>query len=316
MHESEFELIEHYFKPSAVARPDVATGIGDDGAVLRMPAQTDLQGVARRWLLGHDYDTDQDPRDVGHRLLAGAAAQLACLGVRPRWMLLSLGLTEEQAGAAWLSAFATGLASLARDLDIALAGGDTTRGPGLLWLQALGHARAQAPSDAKPQAGDLLYVAGPLGDAGLALLAACGELRLPGPVQRRVAPHLRQPQPALDASLAAASCATHVFPLQQGLLTDLGAYLRGHGLGATLYAEHLPLSTDMSAYLQPAGGCIVPLTSPDLSSLCIVVAADAQAELEQVMQAQAWPLQWVGAVESQRGLRCRQNGDGWVWSED
>jgi len=40
-HLGEFELIRRYFSRMGCARPDVLLGVGDDAALLRMPADTD-----------------------------------------------------------------------------------------------------------------------------------------------------------------------------------------------------------------------------------------------------------------------------------
>lgn len=42
----EFALIDRYFRAAGVPRADVVLGIGDDGAILRPPADCDLVAVS------------------------------------------------------------------------------------------------------------------------------------------------------------------------------------------------------------------------------------------------------------------------------
>ena len=57
-----------------------------------------------------------------------------------------LALTLPQADEAWLAEFAAGFAVLARGHEVALVGGDTTRGPLCVTVQLLGHgSSASAP---------------------------------------------------------------------------------------------------------------------------------------------------------------------------
>ena len=118
---NEFELIERHFGRAAPAREDITLGVGDDGALLRLPAGDAL--VAAQVTLAVDAAA---PESLAARLVERALARVACRGATPRWATLALTLPE--ADERWLRHFADALAAALDAHGIALVGGDTTRG--------------------------------------------------------------------------------------------------------------------------------------------------------------------------------------------
>jgi thiamine-monophosphate kinase len=167
---SEFALIERYFRVCGAQRPDVLAGIGDDAALLAVAPDADLVAATDTLVAGVHFPERSPPASIGHRALAVNLSDLAAMGARPAWALLALTLPEADEG--WLAEFAAGLGALARAHDVALVGGDTTRGPLCVTVQLLGHVpRGQALRRSGGRAGDALFVSGTPGDAaaGLAL---------------------------------------------------------------------------------------------------------------------------------------------------
>ena len=122
----EFDLIERFFAGRGPRRGDVRVGIGDDGALLDVPHARDVLAVAVSLPAGGDLDTT-DPRDLGRRALSAALSQLADRRAQPAWVTLSLTLPRADPG--WLQAFSEDFFELVTRHDVALVGGDTTRGP-------------------------------------------------------------------------------------------------------------------------------------------------------------------------------------------
>ena len=139
----EFELIDRYFRPlqgdGAARRADVIVGIGDDAAVLAVPAGQQLVAALDTLVEGVHFPVGSPAHSIGHRALAVNLSDLAAMGAEPAWYLLSLTLPE--VGEAWLPSSARGLGDLARRAGVALVGGDTTRGPLSLSVQVLGLVR-------------------------------------------------------------------------------------------------------------------------------------------------------------------------------
>src|SRR5207244_419046 len=99
---------------------------------------------------------------IGHRALAVNLSDLAAMGARPAWALLALTLPDADEG--WLAQFAAGFGALARAHEVALVGGDTTRGPLCVTVQLLGHV---------PRGEGLLGDAGKRADASRAGVEIC-----------------------------------------------------------------------------------------------------------------------------------------------
>jgi len=230
----EFDLIDRYFRDAAARRDDVLLGVGDDGALLCPKAGFDLVMVTDTLVEGTHFKAGASPRSIGHRALAVNLSDLAAMGATPAWALLALTLpaTEES----WIKEFADGFLGLARQHDLALVGGDTTRGPLSVTVQAIGyvpHGRGLRRSGAR--VGDVVWVSGTLGDAAAGLHDSNDYLR-----QRFDYP---RPRIALGESLL--EVASAAMDVSDGLLADLAKLTTASGVGATLEIESLPLSKEL-----------------------------------------------------------------------
>src|SRR5258708_24733036 len=154
-------------RTSAVLR----VGIGDDAAVVRPK-----EGV--EWVLTTDAFLENvhflrrlhPPEAVGYKALARATSDLAAMGARPRYFLLSLALPPSCTGK-WFDRFLEGMSRAARTFGLVLAGGDTTKNPlAAINLTVIGEVppgQAVLRSGARP--GNLTCVSGTLGEAELGL---------------------------------------------------------------------------------------------------------------------------------------------------
>src|SRR6185437_16295638 len=164
----EFDLIEVIRARVNVTRSDVALGIGDDAALLDVPAGQQLVACTDALVAGVHFPVGTVPEDIGWKALAVNLSDLAAMGAEPAWALLALTLPD--ADAAFVEHFADGFATLANQHAVALIGGDITQGPLAVTVTALGfvpHDLALTRSGAR--AGDAVFVTGTLGDAAGAL---------------------------------------------------------------------------------------------------------------------------------------------------
>ena len=163
-----FELIQRFFQPQTIKRDDVALSIGDDCALLTPPQDKQLVISVDTLVSGVHFYPDMPAFDLGYKTLAVNLSDLAAAGADPAWATLALTLPE--LNNTWLGEFSRGLLALAKEHQVEIIGGDTTRGPLTMTLQIHGFVppgAALTRHGAKP--GDEIYVTGTLGDAGLAL---------------------------------------------------------------------------------------------------------------------------------------------------
>src|ERR1700733_1296130 len=92
----EFELIRRYFSRLGPARADVLLGVGDDAAILRVADDVDLAAAVDTIVAGRHFPEDSDARSIGHRSLAVNLSDLAAMGARPAWAMLSLTLPRAE----------------------------------------------------------------------------------------------------------------------------------------------------------------------------------------------------------------------------
>jgi thiamine-monophosphate kinase len=300
---SEFDLIARYFRSAGPGRADVALGVGDDCALLRVPPGSLLAVSIDTLVAGVHFPVDTAAADLGHKALAVNLSDLAAIGAEPAWATLALTLPE--ADEAWLVQFSAAFQGLAARFGVELVGGDTTRGPLSITVQAHGfvpEAGALRRAGARP--GDLIYVTGELGDAGLALLALQQELQLPAADRVAVLQRLYRPAPRIAAGIALRAVASAAIDVSDGLAADLGHILAASGVGATLQVERLPISPVLARHFHAAGGWVLPLGAGDDYELCFTVPAVHQGLAEQALEAAGCPCTWIGLVEARPGLRC------------
>jgi thiamine-monophosphate kinase len=305
---SEFELIARFFAAQPSRRADVLLGIGDDCALLQVPAGCSLAVTLDLLVAGVHFLPDTDPEGLGHKALAVNLSDLAAMGAEPAWVTLGLSLPQPDEG--WLNAFCRGLFALADRYGVQLVGGDTTRGPLTITLQAHGFvpaAQALRRDGARP--GDIICVTGTLGDAGLALaqMTGCsdGGLDPSGFLRQR----LERPSPRIAQGLDLRGLASAAIDVSDGLAQDLSHILERSKLGARLWVERLPRSPEAVAAADAATGIALALSGGDDYELCFTVPPARLAAVR--ARAAGWDCRCteIGVIEAAAGLRCQwENG--------
>ena len=267
-----FEAVARAADPGAEVPPAGETWIGDDAAVVRLPAAagsgpmllaTDLvvEGV-------HVDLARGTAGDAGYKALMVAVSDLAAMGARPRYALASVAA----APGTDLEGLGGGLAEAAGDTGCLVVGGDLSTSPCLVVSVAvLGTLDGPGP-DARPMlrsgasAGDRVFVTGPLGAsaAGLRLLTV-GPIPPDGSTEGLVRAHRRpvaRIEEGVAARLAGASAAIDV---SDGLVADAGHLAQASGVGLAL--ADVPVAEGASVDEALRGGedyeLVVTTGSPD-----------------------------------------------------
>lgn len=306
---NEFNLIKKYLAPLTAARPDVICGIGDDAALLNMPAGYELAITTDTLVAGVHFIEEATPYDIGYKSLAVNLSDLAAMGATPAW--ITLALTLPHAKEDWLASFCNGLSQLARTYQVQLIGGDLTQGPLSITIQAMGfvpQGKALLRSKASPH--DLIYVTGAIGDAGLALKAFQEKNPLPKAFEEYFLQRLNRPEPRIEMGQALLSVAHAAIDISDGLAADLGHILEASKVGAIVFVDQLPLSKALKLALPPEKAIALALTSGDDYELCFTLPANKQQALDNQLSALPCRYTCIGEITAVPGLLLRyQNGN-------
>lgn len=208
-------------------------GPGDDAAVYRPRPGLDLVFTTDMMHEGRHFLRSYPPDAIGWKALARGLSDIAAMGARPEFALLSLALGS-WADAAWVEGFYDGFLALAAKHRVPLAGGDLARAEQTsLDVVVCGSVpKGMAVRRGGAHHGDLLYVSGQLGGGLLGLRAPENEA-----ARER---HLRpEPRVALGLALRKRAIPTAMMDLSDGLSTDLSRLLLASGAAAELDRELL-----------------------------------------------------------------------------
>lgn len=246
-HLNEFELIARYFdRPPR--DPDVAVGVGDDAAVVRVADGHELVLAVDMMVESRHFVPDTDPESLGHKVLAVNLSDIAAMGARPRWALLAGALPDSDAS--WLEAFSRGLFGLADEHGVTLIGGDTTRGPRNLCLTIVGEVPiGQAIRRKGAMPGDDVWVSGMLGDAMLALAVLQDRTTLSAIDFATARRRLERPEPRVTLGQALRGVASAMLDVSDGLTGDLAHILDASHAGAVVDVARVPRSSALAAKL-------------------------------------------------------------------
>jgi thiamine-monophosphate kinase len=242
---------------TSATQSSLVLGIGDDAAVIR--TASDKETVISTDLLVEEIDfqrTTAPPFLLGHKALAVSLSDIAAMGARPRWALLSLGVPEDVWQTDFVENLYEGLFALARRYDVRLIGGDTSRTTEKIVLDSIVMGECEKGSAVKrsgAQPGDQIFVTGSLGAAaaGLRLVWRGAQLanqnfgehdteNLDYLLLRQLRP---EPRVGWGIVLGQERLATSLIDISDGLSSDLNHLCTESAVGALIQAGQLPIDT-------------------------------------------------------------------------
>jgi thiamine-monophosphate kinase len=222
----EFDLID-WIQRNQAKSPLILTGIGDDLALLKWPANDLLLVGVDQVIDGVHFDSSvHSPEQIGRKVINRNLSDCAAMGCLPAAAVVAVALPKA-VSIEYAKQLYVGLRDAAGAHDCAIVGGDTATWDGKLVVSAtvLGRSDGVRPvMRGGAIAGNEIYVTGPLG----------------GSILGR---HLTfEPRVALGRKLA--SVATAMIDLSDGLSRDLGHICRASGVGAVIESKLVPIHSD------------------------------------------------------------------------
>jgi thiamine-monophosphate kinase len=294
---SEFEIIEQFFHSAQYYSSHTMVGVGDDAAVFSVPTQQQVVTTVDALVEGIHFPVNAKASDIGYKSLAVSLSDLAAMGAKPENVLLALTLPS--ANAAWLQDFAAGFFELAKQYQIDLIGGNITRGPLSITVTANGFVpKNKAILRHGAKAGDLIYVTGTLGDAGLALAAI---LRDPATVNTFLLNRFYRPTPRVAVGMALRGIAHAMIDISDGLYADLQKMLIMSGVGGDIQAKQLPLSVAMRC-CEEKEAWQYALTAGEDYELCFTIPAAKQSKIAEIGAKTGCEIHLIGEVTAANAL--------------
>jgi len=242
----EFELLEAIRE--TVARhghrkgSGVVVGIGDDAAIVRSTSQggeslvlttdTMVENVhfRRAWL---------SAPQIGVRAYRAAVSDIAAMGARPRWVLLSLELPAGRRGLPGddVVRLIRALSADARRSGASLVGGNVSRGPAIaVTTTVVGETSHRPARRSGAKSGHLVFVTGALG------AAAAGRNALAVNAATSAARGYRVPPVRIDFAADVVRFLSAMIDVSDGLLQDTGHIAAESGVTIALDRDAIPVA--------------------------------------------------------------------------
>ncbi len=240
--------------------PRLLLGVGDDAAVLQSAPQTIV--TADMLLDRVHFDTSvQDASLIGRKALAVNISDIAAMGGVPYACVITIAIPRGKT-TTFVDQVYAGITALAREFQVAIAGGDTNTWDGAFAISITvwgdPHKKGVVKrSGARPD--DVIFVSGPLGNS------------LAGH-------HLSfSPRVHLAKTLMDEVDVHAMIDLSDGLATDLRHICTASGVGALLDKSAIPIQSSLLQKMDREAALTKAMTDGEDFELCFTVSqADAQ----------------------------------------
>ena len=308
MSDSEFDVIKKYFTFDNI-RDDVKLAGGDDCAIVSVPEGKQLLVTTDTLIEGVHFPKKTSAEDIAYKAIMVNLSDLAAMGATPAW--LSLAITIPDVNDFWLQDFSNQIKAVISDFNICLIGGDTTKGPLSITIQAMGLSDAESIMRRdKAKVGDKIFVTGSLGDAAIGLDVVLNDLNNENlqPCIEKLNRPMARVRFAEELSLYS-KCAIDI---SDGLISDLGHIIRASHCGADINLSDIPLSTSAMYYFGNYNNNKIDwpmvLTRGDDYELCFVASDDEQKYIEVLAKKHQLRVSCIGEITSTDAITILDNG--------
>jgi len=219
----EFGVIDLIKKHTSLSS-SIIQGIGDDTAVLPYKKDQYLLLTTDMLIQGVHFTKYMSARGIGHKALACSISDIAAMGGRPKYAVVSLGVPKNLK-ADFVRRLYQGMQKVATAFGVDIVGGDTVKNDKIIINVALiGEVdKKNLVCRHGAQISDQIFVTGPLGKS-----YATGH-------HLKFIPRVKEAR-----ALVKSFRPTSMIDISDGLAADLGHILEGSQVGAVLFEEDIP----------------------------------------------------------------------------
>jgi len=249
--------------------------------------------------------------DIGRLAVCGTVNDLAMMGATPLYLTAGF-ILEEGLDVAVLARVVESMQAAAAEAGVTIIAGDTKvvqRGKADgLYINTAGvgvitHDREIGGAQARP--GDIVILSGPMGDHGIAVLAARGELGFAADVTSDVAPLNHLVAALIDADVSPAGDGIRVLrdPTRGGVATTLNEIAQQSNVAVVLDERAIPVRSPVAAACEMLG--FDPLYIANEGKLLAIVAPEEAEAVLAAMRATRYGEEAViiGRVQAAPGGR-------------
>lgn len=268
------ELIERLFRPIL---SDATLARADDAAVLEPGKERGRLAFTTDAHIVHPLEFPGG--DIGRLAVCGTVNDLAMVGARPLWLSAAF-IIEEGFPTERLARITASMRDAAAEAGVRIVAADTKVAPrgkvDELMISTAGLGLVPEGRDAhaaNAREGDSVLLSGPIGNHGIAVLAARGELAFRAQVRSDT-----RPLNGLVEALYQAGAEVHAMrdPTRGGLAATLNEIARASAVAVTLEEDRIPIDPEVQAACEMLG--FDPLHVANEGKLVALVPA-AHAEL-------------------------------------
>ena len=296
---NEFEIIAKMFAPLSKGE-EGAFDLKDDCAVVSINNSKQLVVTSDTLVAGRHFLVSDPPELIGRKCLCANVSDLAAMGAKPRYFLLS-SVWPSDTEVEWIQKFSQGLQTAQSDWEITLIGGDTvsSSGPLALSITAIGevnHGKSLLRSGAS--IGDDIFVTGTIGDATLGLLLSQNVITVNNKRDKTYfVSHFQSPEPRHKIGEILIGIASSATDVSDSLAQDMMNVLNASNVSAQLNLENIPFSSRAKSLLaEQIIDYDTLLTGGDDYELLFTAPPSSSSKISYISSQSSVPITCIGKI--------------------
>ena len=307
----EFGFIDSIKEECITSLKGVIKGIGDDCAVFGPYSGRVLLFTTDMLVEDIHFLRDKiSPYQLGRKAIAVNLSDIAAMGGRPLYCLISLGIPV-QMNVELIQDLYKGMKDICEHYRVNIVGGDTVGSPDkfIINVSLIGDAKEDEViyrSGARP--GDKIYLTGSVGDSSVGLKILKNEISPPRSMGSYFLKVHNEPNALIETGriIATSRLASSMIDLSDGLLSDLGHICKESSVGALLIRSKIPLSSKLKLLASRASFNPLDhaLSGGEDYLLLLTVPEARSQDLELLFKdKRPSPLYLIGEIRKEEGIR-------------